>query len=228
MTKKLPKAVKPEEFKSLISHTKKVTKHKSSKDQRMMVAFLLAYGAGLRVSEITGRKNERTKCCDALIKKKFVRTKSGNRITKYLCADCDTEVYEETVYRSTKKNDWSIKPLNKEQINKKHIEIWDAKGGKDRIVPLPKGWRDWMMKYIPIGKTDRTLERKFKIYSKRAGLPAHYVFHSLRHGFATRLVENRVPINHIQTLLGHSDISTTGVYLRARPQDALKSYEELF
>jgi type III restriction enzyme len=63
---------------------------------------------------------------------------------------------------------------------------------------------------------------------KKVNLNKEYTFHSLRHGFATRLVENGVPINQIQVLLGHSNISTTSVYLRAAPMDALKSYEDFF
>ncbi len=172
MGKKLPKSVKPEEFKRLINYSLVKTKHTSKKDFRMMVAFVLAYGSGLRVSEVV--------------------------------------------------------KLKKENIGETRIEIWDAKGGKDRVVPRPKGWRDWMMKFIPINRHIRTLERSFRIYKQRAGLPDYYVFHSLRHGFATRMIEQGVPINYVQTLMGHSHISTTGIYLKARPEDALRSYEDLF
>jgi len=120
--------------------------------------------------------------------------------------------------------------LRKEHIDeiRNTISIWDAKGGVDRTVPLPKFWRKWMFAYLPIPKSIRTLERKFRKYSAKAKLPSFYTFHSLRHGFATRLIEKGVPITHVQTLLGHSDVSTTGVYIKARPMDALQSYEESF
>lgn len=113
-------------------------------------------------------------------------------------------------------------------VKRKQISIWGGKGGVDRSVPLPKLWRSWMMDLIPIKKTGRTLQRKFVKYRDKAGLQKYYTFHSLRHGFATRLIEKGVPITHIQTLLGHSDVSTTGIYLKARPMDALQSYEVAF
>ena len=118
--------------------------------------------------------------------------------------------------------------LTKEDLQEKYISVWNAKGGKDRTVPKPKGWKEYMDKVIPIKKSIRTLQRKFKKYAKLAGLPEHYVFHSLRHGFGTRMVESGVPLNQIQLLMGHSSLTVTNVYTKARPQDALKSYEELF
>jgi len=118
--------------------------------------------------------------------------------------------------------------LQKENIREKALDIWDAKGGKDRVVPKPKGWKEYMLAEIPIKKGERTLQRRFKKYSKKAGLPEHYVFHSLRHGFGTRMIESGVPLNQLSLLMGHSSISVTNVYTKARPQDALKSYEELF
>ena len=118
--------------------------------------------------------------------------------------------------------------LQKVNIREKAIDIWDAKGGKDRVVPKPKGWKEYMLAEIPIKKGERTLQRRFKKYSKKAGLPEHYVFHSLRHGFGTRMIESGVPLNQLSLLMGHSSISVTNVYTKARPQDALKSYEELF
>lgn len=118
--------------------------------------------------------------------------------------------------------------LKKDDLHESYISIWDSKGGKDRTVPKPKGWKEYMTEVIPIKKSDRTLQRKFKKYAKLAGLPEHYVFHSLRHGFGTRMVESGVPINQVSLLMGHSSISVTNIYTKARPQDALKSYEDLF
>ena len=51
---------------------------------------------------------------------------------------------------------------------------------------------------------------------------------SLRHGFATRLLEKGTPINQVQLLLGHQNLSTTSLYTKANPIDAIKSYEDLF
>ena len=119
----------------------------------------------------------------------------------------------------------SVKPEN---IKSKSFKVWDGKGGKDRVVPKLKGWKVWMLKHLPIKKGARSLQRNFKVAAKKCNLPEYYTFHSLRHGFATRLIEKGVPLSYVQTLLGHSNISTTSIYTKARPQDELKSYEELF
>jgi len=161
----LPKGLTAEEFQRLIKAT-------PTKDKIARISFLLAYGSGLRVSEV-------------------------------------------------------IK-LTSENVEEKHISIWKSKGGVDRTVPLPKGWKQWMRDALPINRTDRTLERKFKQYAKKAGLPEHYVFHSLRHGFGLRAIGEGMPANYVQLLMGHSSLSVTNIYTKARPQDALKSYEDLF
>lgn len=163
-TKKLPKSVRPEEWDKLI----KVIKG----DKIALVAFLLAYGTGMRISE--------------------------------------------------------VKRCRKEHFRSNGIFVPESKYGVERVVPKPKGWRDPLFKILPINVTMRTLQRKFKIYSKKAGLNPDYTFHSLRHGFATRALERGIPINQVQLALGHSDIKTTGVYLKASPQDLLKSYEDKF
>lgn len=118
--------------------------------------------------------------------------------------------------------------FNKEHIRGNKIFVPESKYGVERVVPLPKGWRKEFEALTPLNKTARTLERKFKMYSKKAGLNPAYTFHGLRHGFATRLVESGVPINQVQLLLGHSNVATTSIYTRANPIDAIKSYEELF
>lgn len=164
-TRKLPKAVRPEEWEQLIKVIKR-------KDKIAVVSFLLAYGSGMRISEVLR---------------------------------CSPEHFREG-----------------------SVFVPESKNGVERYVPVPKGWRNEFMKFIPIKRTARTLERKFKKYAARAGLNPLYTFHSLRHGFATRLLERGVPINQVQLALGHANISTTSIYTKASPQDLLKSYEEKF
>lgn len=163
--RKIPKCVRPEEFKLLIEQVPK-------EEVEVRISFLLAYATGLRISEVLR---------------------------------CATEHFRPN-----------------------SIFIPESKYGVERVVPIPKGWKKEFEKYLPLKQSARTLQRWFKSYSKKANLPEFYTFHSLRHGFATRLLESGVPINQVQTLLGHSNISTTSVYTKANPIDAIKSYEDLF
>lgn len=165
--RKLPKAVRPEEWDSLIKEVNK------ERDKTALVAFMLAYGAGMRISEVLKCRKEHFQSDGMIL-------------------------------------------------------ITNSKYGTDRKVPIPKGWRMPMFANIPIVRTERTLQRKFKYYAEKAGLNPSYTFHSLRHGFATRLLERGTPINIVSLALGHSDISTTGIYTKAAPTDLLKFYEEKF
>jgi len=124
----------------------------------------------------------------------------------------------------------SLQP-NNVHLKEKRVDVIQGKGGKDRPVPLPKGFRENMLQHLPLKCGVRSLQRVFKSTATRAGLlkdKPDMVFHSLRHGFATRMVSQGVPIHHIRTLMGHSNISTTNVYLEANPKEAMKSYEDLF
>lgn len=112
-------------------------------------------------------------------------------------------------------------------LNPPQMKIY-GKYSKERIVPIPKGWKDYMTKLLPINKSIRSLERRFIKYSKKAKLSEEYTFHSLRHGFATRLAGQGMPMSHLQMLLGHSNLATTSIYSKSRPIDALNSYEDLF
>jgi site-specific recombinase XerD len=113
------------------------------------------------------------------------------------------------------------------------IRVEEGKGLKDRYTLLsprllqelreyyrmfrPKNWlfcgRD-QSQSLPTA----TGQKIFYIARERAGLADKGGIHSLRHSFATHLLESGVEITAVQRLLGHSSLSTTSVYLHVRQE----------
>ncbi len=112
------------------------------------------------------------------------------------------------------------------------IRINQGKGGKDRIVPIPKGFkRHDVEKILPFKYQARSLQKVFQRCAEQSGLKAikpSVHFHSLRHGFATHCLRRGINLRSIQQMLGHSDISITGVYLQLVPEESLNEYQKKF
>ena len=116
-------------------------------------------------------------------------------------------------------------------LQEKKIFIRQGKGGKDRIVPVPKGFKEKHLTLFPLKIGMRAIQKAFKNNARKARLldskPSLH-FHSLRHGFGSQMAKKGIPIHHIRTLMGHSNISTTNVYLELNPNEAIKAYEDKF
>lgn len=117
------------------------------------------------------------------------------------------------------------KDLNLEELT---IHIKSAKGDKDRITVFPEKLRTALQKEIGLkspndyvfssnrgGKlTERSAQKIFENALQKTGIKKGATFHSLRHSFATHLLENGVDVRYVQELLGHANIRTTQIYTK--------------
>jgi site-specific recombinase XerD len=122
-------------------------------------------------------------------------------------------------------------------FRRKLIVVRQSKGRKDRCTPLADGaavllreydaLQDGQGKWLFPGQntgehiTIRTAQKIFEQALLRAGVPREASVHSLRHSFATHLLENGTDIRYIQELLGHNSVKTTQRYTHVALRDAL-------
>lgn len=107
-------------------------------------------------------------------------------------------------------------------LNTGFIHIKQAKGSKDRSVPIMQPVRRGL-KHLPIGLSKRSLQRHIKKYWP------NLKFHSLRHSGATfYLNEKDIDIRFIQQLLGHSRLDTTQIYTHVAPKQLKNRFDDIW
>ena len=126
-----------------------------------------------------------------------------------------------------------------------------GKGNKERIIPLTFYAKEWLEKYLyqsrQILSNRKSSEQKFvflsnngkrltraaiwqsiKKYVNAAGITKTVSPHTFRHSFATHLVDGGANLIEIQKLLGHSDISTTEIYVHLSKEFIDSEYMKAF
>ncbi|GFN23341.1 tyrosine recombinase XerD [Thermanaeromonas sp. C210] len=124
--------------------------------------------------------------------------------------------------------------LNVDQVNLQEAYVrCVGKGARERVVPIGPVACFYLKAYLEHGRGRLLKGRKetalfinqqgkrlsrqgcwkiIKAYARAAGLPRNITPHTLRHSFATHLLENGADLRSVQELLGHADISTTQIY----------------
>ena len=189
---RLPVIPSPEEVARLLDHAPGL---------KSRAALSLAYGAGLRASEVVSLK-----ISDIDSQRKVIRVEQGKgRKDRYaMLSDDPLDLLR----------DW-----------------WRAGREKGVMLAHGSGGGGWLFPgQNPVNPmTARQLSRIFHGAKEAAGIDKKVSLHTLRHCFATHLLEQKVDIRVIQVLLGHAKLNTTAHYSRvdSRTLKAVKSPLEL-
>lgn len=160
---RLPAVLTREDIQKLLAATR-------NEKHRLLLA--LAYGAGLRVSEVV---NLRVRDLDLAALTAFIRQSKG------------------------RKDRMSVIPETLVQELQQRV---NGKQGDAYVFESERGGR----------LTTRTAQKVFEHALRDSEIVKNATFHSLRHSFATHLLENGVDVRYVQVLLGHQNIRTTQLY----------------
>lgn len=146
-----------------------------------------------------------------------------------------------------------ISELTHLKMNQLHLTMsliqTKGKGDKERIIPISDTAKKWLELYIDTSRqvllsksskespyvflnsrgnqlSRQGLWKKIKKLVQEAGIKQNVTPHTLRHSFATHLLENGADLRIVQELLGHADISTTQIYTHITKQRLQSVYQE--
>jgi len=147
---------------------------------------------------------------------------SGLRISEVaICRKQDLDLTEKIIKLMGKGNKQRIVPVGKKAISalKKYLKIRPQFVTKfsDHSLFLSKSGRP-----LSANELREILERYIILVAKTKG----YSPHSIRHSFATHLLEHGADLRAVQEMLGHSNLSTTEIYTHLSMKDLKKSYEQ--
>jgi len=141
--------------------------------------------------------------------------------------------------------------LDRDHVNTKRREFMvRGKGQKDRPVFISKAAADHVTEYLEARQdslpalfisysrnvsadtsgdyrrlTARSIQRMLSHYARLAGITKHVSPHTMRHSYATDLLMNGADLRSVQSMLGHSNISTTQVYTHVTDEHLREVYE---
>jgi site-specific recombinase XerD len=154
----------------------------------------LFFSTGMRVSELANLKIDQIN----LDRDEFSVRGKGDKVR--------------VVFLSHQARHWLKKYLDQRDDASPYLFVRHDRAATPSLSPPSKGGET----FDPI--TSRSIERLVKHYAALAGIPKKVSPHTLRHSFATDLLMNGADIRSVQSMLGHSSITTTQVYTHVTNQ----------
>ena len=229
---KNPEDVKEEDVKAFMAE--KLSESSSSSIIVFLSALRYAYSNLLKRDVTSGIKRpKREKKIPVVLTKYEVRklisaiTTKKSKLMTYLSYSCGFRVSELINIK--------IKDIDFDNMSG---YLRQAKGKKDRFFNIPpfllsdlkkqvKKQQENKQEYLftgPKGKlTDRNIQKIVRLAAKKAGIDKRVHPHTLRHSFATHLLEDGTDIRVIQELLGHSSLETTQLYTHISTEQLKKA-----
>jgi site-specific recombinase XerD len=123
---------------------------------------------------------------------------------------------------------WDWINLAQDIITVKNTDDFKTKSKRERIIPIHQKVKSILLSYFPLGTQPKNdlifyrrkniklncefISKQFKVAVRAAGLSDDIHFHTLRHSFASNLVQRGVNLYVVQNLLGHENFKTTQIY----------------
>ncbi|MCK4540012.1 tyrosine-type recombinase/integrase [Candidatus Parcubacteria bacterium] len=224
---KSPKEINSQDIKDYLDYLINSGKSTSTVNQAIN-ALKFYYGQILRRKFFSGeigikRPKKEKKLPVVLSKQEIVKMIGAGNNTKHKLV---VQILYSTGLRISELRNLEINDID---FNRKCVLVKNGKGKKDRITVISqvvlKNIEKYLLEYKPIKYLFESFEiaKKMNVrgmqkvvtdLAKKAGIKKNVSPHSLRHSFATHLLENNVNLRYIQSLLGHARLETTQIYTK--------------
>lgn len=202
----LPKALSVDQTQSLLDRSG-LPVPADAVEWRDQAMFEVLYSSGLRLAELVSLdwRHTRTPCYQS---RSWIDLESGEAIVQ------------------GKGSKTRSVPLGRKAIEALHQ--WLALRGELQRSPIPDQDADAALFLGTRGAriSPRVVQKRLAELAIRAGLPVHVHPHSLRHSFASHLLQSAQDLRAVQELLGHANIATTQIYTRLDFQHLAKVYDQ--
>ena len=206
----------------MCENTKSNTKLRTTKNEELIkyrdkAILELLFSTGLRVSELAKLKKDNVN----LKKEEFTVMGKGRKSRVVFLSEQARYWLQKYLEKRADPNPYLFISHDKRTLAPKHLPAMlriALQAGKSTLAQRDKDDEQSL--------TPRSIQRLVRKYARAAGITKPITPHTLRHSFATDLLQNGADIRSVQTMLGHSSITTTQIYTHITDKELKNVYNK--